>query len=803
MKLLLLCVLVLVAVQATPFDSTGQARLISEHNRARVDAVPPPATKMQDITWSAAAATQANNWANACNYKHSSGTGFGENIYAGSGHRGTNQVALVDSSFGGWESEESGFAFDSNGNVVCTHPQTCGHYTQIVWANTGKIGCAYAHCSTNSPFGSSFPTWTFVVCNYEGPGNYIGQKPYVPCTSGNCGTTAASVTPTRTRTPAASVTPSRTRTPAAVASATPSRTRTPATVVSATPSRTRTPVASVTPSRTRTPATVGSVTPSRTRTPSRSFVCNNPCTTNQCGYVTDNCGKQINCGSCATNQACAAQNGVNTCVSNPTCNPLQECANLNSQCGNRVVCGVNTNCGTCPSGQICQNYQCRTDPCSSCGQNMQCVNSACQCLAGFTLVNGQCVLPTSGGTPSWSTDFSQIGVGGMTVPDIVLIQQTTGSNLVRWDRTAAVVDKYTTRHNFNIQTNTGTFAVAFRVGQGTSRTADRVEFRWSGINGATANLKWCLVYYGTDYCSDFGSRSFPSANGVKLATTMGYDDANGDLICTVTVGNTYYSGYTDGSYFPQLGAVGYFFNTGSSSARPTLSELVLATSATLTVSLTDCIDDSEWAQMFYDLTGANPATTRVQIRGSGENANCKAAGQAKELVSGFTFVVTSISVPAQGLASTFVSSVGTPAGAAAGITSAGVVAGSEGAVVAGLPGATGALPGSVATASAGGAVAGGGGGAGGGLSGGAIAGIVIGSVAGGVLLLGLTALIVGAVIVGAIVLTRNSDDDSSSSASPEDRRSVRRTIRGFFGGVDVMNDPKGHQSITARSPPMK
>merc|ERR1712130_584975 len=119
---------------------------------------------------------------------------------------------------------------------------------------------------------------------------------------------------------------------------------------------------------------------------------------------------------------------------------------------------------------------------------MECVNRACQCLAGFVLSNGQCILPTSGGTPSWSSDFSQLGAGGMTVPDTVLIQQGSGNNLVRWDRSAAVVDRYTTSNYFNIKTSSGSFALAFRVGQSPSaRNADRVEFRWTNINGNSAN----------------------------------------------------------------------------------------------------------------------------------------------------------------------------------------------------------------------------------------------------------------------------------------------------------------------------
>merc|ERR1712213_299495 len=115
---------------------------------------------------------------------------------------------------------------------------------------------------------------------------------------------------------------------------------------------------------------------------------------------------------------------------------------------------------------------------------------------------------------------------------------------------------------------------------------------------------------------------------------------------------------------------------------------------------------------------------------------------------------------------------------------------------------TAGFAGPVATLGTAGAASGG---ASGGLSGGAIAGIVIGSVAGGVLLLGVTGLVVGAVVVGAVVVARGGDDNSSvESGNGGQRRSMRQTIRGFFGGVDVMsNNPNGHQSITARSPAMK
>jgi hypothetical protein len=47
----------------------------------------------------------------------------------------------------------------------------CGHYTQLVWANTRRIGCARHNCS-----GLTFPS--SIVCDYGPGGNFGGQSPY-------------------------------------------------------------------------------------------------------------------------------------------------------------------------------------------------------------------------------------------------------------------------------------------------------------------------------------------------------------------------------------------------------------------------------------------------------------------------------------------------------------------------------------------------------------------------------------------------------------------------------------------------
>ena len=44
-----------------------------------------------------------------------------------------------------------------------------GHYTQMVWKDTTRVGCAIA----------SSPDWDYLVCRYGPQGNFIGRSPYV------------------------------------------------------------------------------------------------------------------------------------------------------------------------------------------------------------------------------------------------------------------------------------------------------------------------------------------------------------------------------------------------------------------------------------------------------------------------------------------------------------------------------------------------------------------------------------------------------------------------------------------------
>ncbi len=56
----------------------------------------------------------------------------------------------------------------------CAAGKQCGHYTQLVWRDTERVGCGVANCNNVDGFGAG-NLW---VCNYDPPGNYVGERPY-------------------------------------------------------------------------------------------------------------------------------------------------------------------------------------------------------------------------------------------------------------------------------------------------------------------------------------------------------------------------------------------------------------------------------------------------------------------------------------------------------------------------------------------------------------------------------------------------------------------------------------------------
>ncbi len=128
------------------------AAVLAAHNHARAEHCAPP------LEWSTELANTASRWANelasrGCPLEHSQ-TGLGENLFAATaGSRTPAEAVQV------WVDERDLYDFDRGGFSMQT-----GHFTQVVWKGTQRVGCATLECN-----GLDF--W---VCNYDPAGNMRG-----------------------------------------------------------------------------------------------------------------------------------------------------------------------------------------------------------------------------------------------------------------------------------------------------------------------------------------------------------------------------------------------------------------------------------------------------------------------------------------------------------------------------------------------------------------------------------------------------------------------------------------------------
>ncbi len=141
-----------------PPTTIGEAQdWVNAHNAVRTAAGAKP--ELPAVAWSEELAEVARANAKKCVFEHSK-SGYGENVFASSG--GATPKNVVDA----WAGEKANYDLASN---TCKK-DICGHYTQLVWKSTARIGCAIADCAGQ---------WSKVAfCEYDPPGNYVGQKPY-------------------------------------------------------------------------------------------------------------------------------------------------------------------------------------------------------------------------------------------------------------------------------------------------------------------------------------------------------------------------------------------------------------------------------------------------------------------------------------------------------------------------------------------------------------------------------------------------------------------------------------------------
>ena len=130
--------------------------MLQAHNAVRSNVRVPP------LVWSDNLARFAQDWANHLiathGFSHRPNNQYGENLYMIEG-----AAASPPEVVGSWASEAREYDLRSN-----TCSGVCGHYTQIVWAETRAVGCAFA-ADRQQEVGA---------CNYDPPGNFVGDRPY-------------------------------------------------------------------------------------------------------------------------------------------------------------------------------------------------------------------------------------------------------------------------------------------------------------------------------------------------------------------------------------------------------------------------------------------------------------------------------------------------------------------------------------------------------------------------------------------------------------------------------------------------
>lgn len=155
----------------------------------------PSAVSMPNLLWDDGLALTAQEYANDCYWGHNSNRksdlynnrdkcqfdyngndAVGENLYMTTSSTQVNNISYGEQyAVETWYNEYPDYDYDTN---TCADNKSCGHYTQVVWANTLYFGCGSVICD-NIVNKEDFVNALLIVCDYYSAGNYNGQWPYV------------------------------------------------------------------------------------------------------------------------------------------------------------------------------------------------------------------------------------------------------------------------------------------------------------------------------------------------------------------------------------------------------------------------------------------------------------------------------------------------------------------------------------------------------------------------------------------------------------------------------------------------
>lgn len=144
-----------------------EQRLLYAHNTERARVALP--SMQWDAELSADAAQWARHLATTGQFEHfeefsDDPDAQGENLWMG-----TRGAFAPETMVGHWIAEKKDFkpgVFPNNSRTGDV--EDVGHYTQIMWRDTTRMGCAIARSAEDE----------YLVCRYSATGNVIGERPF-------------------------------------------------------------------------------------------------------------------------------------------------------------------------------------------------------------------------------------------------------------------------------------------------------------------------------------------------------------------------------------------------------------------------------------------------------------------------------------------------------------------------------------------------------------------------------------------------------------------------------------------------
>lgn len=147
-------------VSSTIGEAEAQ-QILDQHNCAR------RRHNVAPLKWDWSLAAAAQEHADRCVWQHASEIGKGVRGQGENMSMTTGMPVNVQ----GWIDEER---YYDCVNGKC-RKQPCGHWTQMCWNSTERVGCGKRRCASikDQP---RFPNAELLVCRYSPPGNYVGRR---------------------------------------------------------------------------------------------------------------------------------------------------------------------------------------------------------------------------------------------------------------------------------------------------------------------------------------------------------------------------------------------------------------------------------------------------------------------------------------------------------------------------------------------------------------------------------------------------------------------------------------------------